>query len=46
MIQMSELFIKTLNPKGYTKDQKYSYSKISLYEKCGFKYKTQYVDGI
>lgn len=43
---MSELFIKTLNPKGYTKDQKYSYSKISLYEKCGFKYKTQYVDGI
>ena len=41
---MSELFVKTLNPTGYGWNDKYSYSKISTYEKCGFKFKLQYVD--
>ena len=43
---MSELFVKTLNPQGYAKKDRYSYSKISTYEKCGFKFKLQYVDGL
>lgn len=43
---MSELFVKTLNPTGYDKKDRYSYSKISAYEKCGFKFKLQYVDGL
>lgn len=42
---MAELFIKVLNPQGYAKIDRYSYSKISTYEGCKFKFKLQYIDG-